>query len=339
MNLLVVGPTWVGDTVLSTPVLANLRAAFPSARICYLATAWAAGVLRGHPGVDELRVRPRTLAGDIRAALALRRERVEWAIVLPNSVRGALLAWAAGARRRTGYDRNGRAFLLTEPVPRPREPGHQVEEYLALLRAAGVSVARRLPWIAVSREAEAFAEEVFHRAGIGPEDPVVGIQPGARFGATKLWAWERFAAVGDRLAGSEGARVLLLGSRGEAPLTARIASAMKSGVVDLAGRDDLSLLPGLLRRLSVLLTGDTGPMHIAAAVGTPVVGLFGPTDPRRTGPAGEGHTVLRRELFCSPCFLKRCPYGHECMEGLGVEEVYEAAREKLRVPASSRSGA
>ncbi len=340
MNLLIVGPTWVGDTVLATPVLANLRAAFPAARIYYLATAWAAGILRGHPDVDELRLRPGGTAGDFRAALGLRRERLEWAFVLPNSIRGALLAVAAGARRRTGFDRDGRAFLLTESVRYQKEPErHQIDEYLALLEAAGVSVSCRTPRISVSPEADTFAEEVFHKAGIGPDEPVVGIQPGAKFGATKLWPAGRFAAVGDRLAESEGARVLLLGSRDEAPLTAQISSLMKADSADLAGQDNLSLLPGLLRRLTVLLTGDTGPMHIAAAVGTPVVALFGPTDPRHTGPVGENHRVLRRDLFCSPCFLKKCPYGHECMEEMAVDEVFEAVRERLRVPVPGRPDA
>ncbi|MFQ5693270.1 MAG: glycosyltransferase family 9 protein, partial [Nitrospinota bacterium] len=125
------------------------------------------------------------------------------------------------------------------------------------------------------------------------------------------------------------------------------------GALDLGGKDDLSVLPGVLRRLTVFLTGDTGPMHIAAAVGTRVVALFGPTDPRHTGPVDadpadtapvntapveKGHAALRRELFCSPCFLKKCPYGHECMEEMTVEEVYGAVRERLRVPAVNRSG-
>ena len=114
---------------------------------------------------------------------------------------------------------------------------------------------------------------------------------------------------------------------------------MKTEPVDLAGKDRVAFLPALLRRFSVLLTGDTGPMHIAAAVGTPVVALFGPTDPGRTGPLGDRHTVLRRDLSCSPCFLKQCPYGHECMEETAVDEVCRAVRDTLRVSASSRAGA
>ncbi len=134
-------------------------------------------------------------------------------------------------------------------------------------------------------------------------------------------------------------RIVLLGSPEEGPLTARIASLMKAAPVVLAGRDRVAFLPALLRRFAVLLTGDTGPMHIAAAVGTPVVALFGPTDPRHTGPVGDHHTILRRDLFCSPCFLKKCPYGHECMEEMTVDEVYRAVRETLRVPVSTRADA
>ena len=343
MNILIVGPTWVGDTVLATPVLANLRSAFPAAKIHCLSTAWAGDILIDHPDVDELRLRPGGAAADFRAAAAFRRDRMDLAFVLPNSIRGALLALAAGARRRVGYRRDGRSILLTDPVPRlppPRGGGrHQVDEYLALLEAAGVSVTSRIPRVGVSREAETFAGEVFLRHGIDPDEPVVGIQPGAKFGATKLWPAERFAAAADGLAESEGARIVLLGSPAEGPLTARIASLMKTAPVDLAGKDRVAFLPALLRRFSVLLTEDTGPMHIAAAVGTPVVALFGPTDPGRTGPLGDRHTVLRRDLSCAPCFLKQCPYGHECMEETAVDGVYRAVRETLRASASSRAGA
>ena len=341
MNILIVGPTWVGDTVLATPVLANLRSAFPAAKIHCLSTVWAGDILIGHPDVDALRLRPGG-AADFRAAASFRRDRMDLAFILPNSIRGALLALAAGARRRVGYRRDGRSILLTDPVPRPPPRGggrHQVDEYLGLLEAAGVSVTSRTPRVAVSREAETFAGEVFLQHGIDPEEPVVGIQPGAKFGATKLWPAERFAAAADELAESEGVRIVLLGSPEEGPLTARIASLMKTGSVDLAGKDRLAFLPALLRRFSVLLTGDTGPMHIAAAVGTPVVALFGPTDPERTGPLGDRHTVLRRDLSCSPCFLKQCPYGHECMEETAVDEVCRAVRNILRVSASSRAGA
>ena len=339
MNILIVGPTWVGDTVLATPVLANLRSAFPAAKLHCLSTVWAGDILIDHPDVDELRLRPGG-AADFLAAAAFRRDRMDLAFVLPNSIRGALLALAAGARRRVGYRRDGRSILLTDPVPRPRGGGrHQVDEYLALLEAAGVSVTSRTPRLGVSREAETFAGEVFLQHGIDPDEPVVGIQPGAKFGATKLWPAERFAAAADKLAESEEARMVLLGSPEEGPLTARIASLMKTEPVDLAGKDRVAFLPALLRRFSVLLTGDTGPMHIAAAVGTPVVALFGPTDPGRTGPLGDRHTVLRRDLSCSPCFRKQCPYGHECMEETAVDEVCRAVRDTLRVSASSRASA
>jgi heptosyltransferase-2 len=336
MKILVIGPTWVGDTVLATPVFANLRAAFPAAKIYCLATAWAAGILEGHPAIDELRIRPGGTVGDLRAAFGVRANRVDWAIVLPNSFRGALIAAATGARRRTGYSRDWRKSLLTEPVPFVKDPErHQVDEYLALLEAAGLHIQDRIPRISPSQEAKDFTEGIFETAGIRPEDLAIGLQPGAKFGATKLWPPERYAAVGDRLAESEGARIVLLGGPEEAPLTASISSAMKTQALDLAGKDRLSLLPALLQRLDLLLTGDTGPMHVAAAVGTPVVALFGPTDPKHTAPVGDHNTVLRRNLFCSPCFLKTCPYGHECMEQLEVDEVYQAAREGIRAVAES----
>ena len=337
-NILVIGPTWLGDTILSIPVLSNLRAAFPSARLHYLGAPGAAAILAGHPDLDELLVRTGAAVRDIREAARFRRTEMDWALVLSNSFRGALLAYASGARNRTGYSRDGRALLLTDPVPfRSGAARHQMDEYLVLLEHAGVAIMTREPRIGISGEALSFADALWNEHGIRDDEPVVGIQPGARFGATKLWPADRFAAVADRLAEVEGARVILFGSREEAQLTTSIAGLTKTEPVNLAGRDSLSVLPGILKRLDAFLTGDTGPMHAAASVGTPVVALFGPTDPGHTGPLGDSHTVLCRNLFCSPCFLKRCPYGHECMEEMGVDEVVEAVREKLHMRSASRA--
>jgi heptosyltransferase-2 len=317
---------------MSTPVLSNLRAAYPGACLGLVASVEAGALLRGHPHVDILEVRERGSIGWWRAAKALRRRRVDWAFILPNSFQSALVAYLSGARRRTGYARDGRSALLTEPIAFwPKEKLHQVEEYLALLEGAGVPVIERLPSLHLRPEGQAFAEGVWRASGIRPEEPILGLNPGARFGATKLWDPLRYAAVADRLAREEGARIVIFGDRQEVPLAARIQENLKAAAVNMAGGDDLPKLAAMLRRCSVLLTGDTGPMHIAAALGTPVVALFGPTDARHTAPYGRGHTVLRRDLFCSPCFLKRCPYGHECMEELGVEEVIEAVRSKLRL--------
>lgn len=331
-KILIIGPTWLGDTILSTPVLSNLRRAFPSVRIYYLGAPGAAGILSGHPDLAELHVRTGNILHDIRKATSFRQKAIDWTLVLSNSFRGALLAFASRAKIRIGYSRDGRALLLTHPVPfHTQEDQHQIDEYLGLLKHAGVVTVTRDPRIGISNEALRFAETVWANHGIRDNEKVVGIHPGAKFGATKLWPVDRFAKVADRLAEVEGTRVILFGSNEEAHLTASIANQMKTNPVDLGGRDNLSVLPGVLKRLNAFLTGDTGPMHVAASVGTPVVALFGPTDPAHTGPVGDFHTVLRRDLFCSPCFLKRCPYSHECMEELGIDEAVEAIRGKLHL--------
>ncbi len=333
MEIWVIGPTWVGDAVMATPILANLKAAHPEARVGLLASVETGALLRDHPHVDILEVRERGTMGWWRAARALRRRHIDWALVLPNSFQSAMVAYLSGARRRTGYARDGRSALLTEPIAfSPERRLHQVEEYLALLEGAGVPVVEHQPFLHLAPEEEAFVDRVWQAKGIGPGEPVLGLNPGAHFGATKLWDPLRHAAVADRLAQEEGVRIVIFGDRKEIPLAARIEENLKAPSVNMAGGDDLPKLAAMLRRCAVLLTADTGPMHMAAALGTPVVALFGPTDPRHTAPYGEGHTVLRRDLFCSPCFLKRCPYGHECMEELEVGEVVEAVRSKLRLP-------
>lgn len=331
-NILIIGPTWLGDTILSTPVLSNLKSAFPSARLYYLGAPAAAGILSGHPDLDELHVRTGNIVYDIRKTISFRRKAIDWTFVLSNSFRGALLGYASGAQIRIGYSRDGRALLLTHPVPFHNQGNrHQIDEYLELLEHTGVIIVTRDPRIAISDEALRFAETVWSTHGIRDNEKVVGIQPGAKFGATKLWPVDRFAKVADRLAVVEDARVILFGNNEEAHLTASIANQMKTKPIDLGGRDNLLVLPGVLKRLNAFLTGDTGPMHVAASLGTPIVALFGPTDPAHTGPVGDFHTILRRDLFCSPCFLKRCPYGHECMEEMGIDETVEAIRDKLHL--------
>jgi heptosyltransferase-2 len=345
-RVLVVGPNWVGDAVMSTPLLANLRRGLPKAHIDLLVPAYVAPLFADHPHVDQVFIDQ--AQGSWRAALAQvrfqRRTRYDVALLLPNSLRAALWAWLIGARRRVGYATDGRRWLLTHPIPaahiqpRRRHPGtrlksagpHQVDAYLRLVAALEIPVVERLPMLVPSSQAEREAEQLWTRHGLEGHERVVGLCPGAAFGPAKRWWPERFAALAGRLMAEAGVKVVLFGHRSEIPLIEQIRHRLPQPPVSLAGQDTLASFVALAARCAVLVSNDSGALHIASAVGTPVVALFGPTDPRRSAPTTPGAFVVRHEIPCSPCFRTHCPYpDHPCMRLIAVDDVYAAVRRAL----------
>jgi heptosyltransferase-2 len=327
--VLVIGPNWIGDAVMSTPALANLRRELPKAKIDLLIPRHVAPLFEEHPAIDRVMIRDDREPWPSRLASlwALRRHRYGAAILLPNSLRAALYGWLAGSPVRVGYATDGRGWLLTHPVApdSDREPTHQVGAYLRLVGALGLPVVEQRPVLAVTVRAEAEAERLWDAHGLRHDEPVIGICPGAAFGPSKRWWPARFAALADRLIAEGGWRVVFFGSPHETALVEQIRALMVHEATSLAGRDTLDSFVALAARCAVMITNDSGSMHIATAVGTPVVSLFGPTDPRRTAPKGAAATVLHHDLPCSPCFRMTCPYAdHPCMRLIEVDDVYRA---------------
>ena len=323
----VLGPNWIGDTAMAAPFLASLRAAFPEARIEAVAGPWTAGLLEGFPWLDAVH---RVGGGEgrwsgvwpLRHLLGGGSAEAVW--LLPNSFRSALLARWIGGRRVIGYATDGRGWLLSHAVAPPPEspPPHLVDYYLGILEGAGVRPSVREVRLPVRAEDARAAENLLAEAGGADARPLVGLHPGAFFGESKTWPAGEFAQLARRLAREAGARVVVLGGPGEAEMAAKVCREAQGAAASLAGRDSLKILPALLERLDAFVAGDTGPLHVAALVGTPTVSLFGPTDPRRTAPRGPTHRVIRRELECSPCFERACPLGHHrCMKDIGAAEV------------------
>jgi len=210
------------------------------------------------------------------------------------------------------------------------QPCHQIDAYLHLVAALGLAIEDRLPTLAPTSQAERQAAQLWNSQGLGCEDRVIGICPGAAYGPAKRWWPERFAALADRLIASSGLRVVFFGSPYEVPLVQHSYSQMTQQAVSLAGQDRLDSFMALAARCAVMITNDSGSMHIANAVGTPVVAIFGPTDPDRTAPPAAPATVLHRDLACSPCFRTTCPYAdHPCMRFIGVDDVYQAVLDIL----------
>lgn len=323
-NRLVVAPNWIGDAVMSLPVLRALRRASPDGRLAVLALRGPGAIYRAEGSADA--VLPRSsFVGD---ALTARRGRFDEVWLLPNSYRSALIAAASGAPRRIGYATERRGWLLTGALPPPPGTLHQLRDYDALLVACGVLPDPDPPRLPLADAALGRARESLVRAGRAGDAPFVALCPGSAFAQTKRWPAERFAAVADALAGRGLAAAVLVGP-GEEDLGRSVASAAGSRPAVLGAELDPVELAAAISLARAAVTNDSGPMHLAGAVGTPVVALFGPTDPGRTGPSGSPSRVLDRYVVCSPCFKTECPYGHECLREISVEVVVKAVEELI----------
>ncbi len=310
-------PNWLGDTVMAAPLLASLRAAFPAARV--LAAGPWAPVLAGQHLADVLLTYPRAWSGRVRGADHARDFRPEVAVLLPNSLESALAATYWGARRRVGFATGGRTWLLTDRVPLPSPRLHQIDEYLRLGAALGAPATTDAPRLEPPapdsderREARALVTEV-----VGADRAAVGLHLGAAYGDAKVWPADRVIELVTELR-KRDVTAVLLGPMDNDTISRDIVRA--TGVASLVGRDRPATLPALLAAIGALVAGDTGVAHLATALGTPVVTLFGPTDPRLTAPRGPG-AVVQHAVPCAPCFYRSCPIDHPCLRGITAVEV------------------
>lgn len=322
MRRVVFAPNWIGDAVMSLPVLRAIRAAHPGDGLAVLARRGPAAIYRAEGSADEVLERS-SLPGE---AARLRREAYDEAWLLPNSFRAALTVFLAGVPRRLGYDTDRRGPLLTRALPHPSPVGHQLRDYDDLLSSAGIPADPDPPRLPLPETAGRRAEQALRAAGLSPETPLVLLCPASARELTKRWPAERFAALGDRLAQKRFACAIAIGP-GEQMLGERVSASAAAPLPVLGADLDPVELAAVFARARLTVSNDSGPMHLSAAVGTPVVAFFGPTDPGRTSPSGAPSRVLDRYVFCSPCFRAVCPYGHECMKEITVEMAVAACEE------------
>lgn len=324
-------PNWIGDAVMSTPALGAIRAAFPLSEIVLAANPVVCELMSPHPFCDRVVVFDKKgphkgVTGLWRFGRRLAAERFDLAILLQNAVEAAMIAALAGIEKRAGYSTDARRVLLTHPVRVPKDARrlHHSRYYLDML--AGLGIAPPPRW--ETRLQCTRAEKDWAARALGP-GRWAAINPGAAYGAAKRWYPERFAQVAEALASDFGYKVLLVGGPGEAAIGSEICSKTGACVLNMIGMTSVRQLMALLASVDLVITNDSGPMHVAAAFGRPVVALFGPTDHRATSPLCSRLSLVRKQTECAPCFKRECPRDHRCMAQITVEDVVGGVKELL----------
>jgi heptosyltransferase-2 len=336
-HLLIRSTNWIGDAVMTTPAVRAIRHNFPAARISMLAKPWVAPVFAHSPHVDEIIVyqageRHQGPAGPIRLAKDLRTYRFDAAILLQNAIEAALIAFMAGIPCRIGFDTDARRLLLTHAVhcTKAFKSIHQTGYYLKIVEGAGLAGGTPTLELRVGTENRQQAGRILSAQGVTPECRVVGLNPSATFGPAKQWFPGRYAALGDRLNQELGATILIFGGPSDRELGMRIAGMMTAPVIDLSGRTSLGEAMALIDRCNAFVTNDSGLMHVAAALNTPLAAIFGSTNPVTTGPYSPTSRIVRAAVECSPCMKPVCPPGHmDCMQWITVEMVFDAVKDLL----------
>ena len=343
-------PSWIGDAVMATPALAALRKLYPQAQITALARHTVRPIIDACPWIDRIiTMRPARKGmpdarrtGPFNIARRLAAGKFDTAVLLPNSFKSALTVRMAGIPRRVGYDRDGRGFLLTDRLLPRRDMGKFIpvptlDYYLGIARYLGSIDPDPVMQLFTRPQDDARADEILAAAGFDAQrSRLVLVNPGANYGDAKMWQPERFAAVADRCRREFGATVAITGAPKERAILDQVLAAAREPIVDLPRLGvELRLLKSIFRRASLLITNDTGPRHIAAALGVPVVTVFGPTDPAWTEIDFQHERKVMVKVYCGPCQKKVCPLkgtpdDHVCMKRVDPDMVYEQAASLLR---------
>ncbi|HEY7547842.1 MAG TPA: lipopolysaccharide heptosyltransferase II [Blastocatellia bacterium] len=344
MKVMIRAPNWVGDAVMAVPALREIRRIFDKAHITMVARQWVAGLFDGEGLADELisvtdrRGVAQSISGFFRDARRLRRERFDYAVLLQNAFSAAMTAKAAGARTVVGYPTDARRALLDQVIEfePDHKSKHQVFYYLNIAsqieeKLAGASRVDMMqePRLRVSGEDKKRARLLLARFGIEEEARVVALNPGATNSRAKQWKSERFAGVADLLAERDGFSTIIIGTASDRQAADAVAKEMRSPARVLAGETTIAELKALLARSSLVISNDTGPAHVSAALSIPTVVIFGPTEHVATRPLSSCASVVRHAVECSPCMLRECPIDHRCMTRIETDEVYRAAKKLL----------
>ncbi|MEO8480822.1 MAG: lipopolysaccharide heptosyltransferase II [Acidobacteriota bacterium] len=330
-------PNWLGDAVMALPAMAALRLHWPAADLTIAAVPSVAALFR-----EDTDVHPNHVidlpTGTSAAVAALEGGGFDVGVLFPNSFRSAWQFWRAGIPARWGYARSGRRLLLTKCSARARRAGatHQVDYYRDLVAGLGIAEGTpSVPRLAPSHPSAERAHALLAQLGVQDDELLIGMAPGAAYGQAKQWSPDRMAEVAARLVRARHSRIVIVGASHDREAARAIESWLRAHtpdvidrVINLAGRTSLGALVGVAARFSAFLSNDSGAMHLAAALGRPVVAIFGPTDERATRPLGP-HRVINVPVFCRPCLLRDCPIDHRCMKRISADSVFSAVSQAL----------
>lgn len=335
-NILIRIPNWLGDAVMATPVIADVHEKWPRANLTAMCQGSSGDLLIGNPHVNEIFSfrRPNEFLRKIQnrdLIERIRQGKYDLGILLPNSFSSAWWFWRGCVRTRVGFAGDFRSLLLTHAVKYPKERGkeHLVVTYKRLLEPFGVPISETKPCLYVTAEEQTAAREMLEQHSIPKGALVIGINPGAAYGSAKCWPPERYRGVIKKLLAHPNAFILCFADQQGAELVNNICSGLPSQVINLAGSTSLRELIALIQKCDLLLSNDSGPMHIAAALKTPLVALFGSTNEIATGPYKHGQ-VIHKHVSCSPCYRRTCPIDFRCMMNIEVEEVYRSIINQLQ---------
>ena len=326
-NIIVRMPNWLGDFVMGTPVLSLLKKAFPKAKLTVMCLSSLTELLTDDPRIDELfgfhkeqNIYLRKKEG-FRVIDKLKEGRYDLGILLTNSFSSAWWFYRGGVKNRIGYQGHFRRFLLSKAL-KPVQEVHQVDQYKALLKPLGIEDSKAAPKLYVPKEKKEEVQKLLSKGGFQKGQKLIGMNPTAAYGPAKCWPEKRYKELAKRLLEDQETFILFFGDDKGFEMVKRIADGMDERVLNLAGVTSLQELTALIGELDLLVTNDSGPMHIGAALDTPLIAIFGSTDPKLTGPY-QKNGVIQKSVFCSPCFKRVCPIDFRCMKQISVEEVYQ----------------
>lgn len=326
MRIAVRVPNWIGDSVLAIPTIKSLKRNFPSSNIFIVSKSWVKDIFLNLDFVHEIVTVPdQNSPNSFRsAAKKLKKYHFDAGLLLTNSFLSALLFTLAGIPKRWGYTRDGRQLLLTEPVSykNPRKQIHQVLYYQNILTGLGFKTYLPKLELAVTEQEKAQAADFLRSYDFDPAKKTIILNPGAYFGPAKRWPVSQYTALAEMLQKKASLNLLLIGSRAEKELAQAIMDSLKKKPVNIAGKTSLRMLAAIMSLSDVVVSNDSGPMHISNALGIPVVALFGPTVPAATRPFQQPYALIKKEVPCWPCSYRTCPYEHLCMLKITPEEVF-----------------
>ena len=330
-HIIVRMPNWLGDLVMATPILEDLRKKFPASEIVAMCQGFSGDLICHDPHVNEI-FAFKKLSGWVHQAnpesiiAPLKKGDFDLGVLLTHSFSSAYQFWRGGVKNRIGFSIHGRSPFLTKAIPLPKniEEQHHVVTYKEILASIDIPISQTAPKLYLTQEEINLARNTLSIA----TDKVIGINPGAAYGSSKCWPPDRFRSLVEKILKETAFTVVLFGDDSLKSIVDQISHGLGEKVVNMAGKTTLRELMALIKSCSVFVSNDSGPMHMAAALGVPLVALFGSTNPTKTGPYNHGK-VIYKKVFCSPCYRRTCPIDFQCMLKIEVDEVFNAMMEQL----------